>query len=109
MVFRKCNILRCVKAALRRNVHSPSFSKRWAILLAVSVPKIAARWTQRFVFVLHVCYSFATVTVFQAFFASYLVEPGYVKAITTVDEEALDKHLLYGNNPYLEHYLIVAE
>jgi hypothetical protein len=47
--------------------------------------------------------------VFQAFFASYLIEPGYVKAITTLDEEALNKDLLYGNNPYLEHYLIVAE
>jgi hypothetical protein len=47
--------------------------------------------------------------VFQAFFVSYLVEPGYGKAITTQDEEALDNDLLYGNNPYLDYYLIVAE
>jgi hypothetical protein len=46
--------------------------------------------------------------VFQLSFASYLVEPGYVKAIKTLDEEALDKDLLYGNNPYLDHYFMLA-
>jgi hypothetical protein len=85
-----------------------AFHNAWTILFGVSVPKMLTRWKQRFLFLLYVYYCFATVTVFQVFFASYLVEPGYGKAITTLDEEALDKDFLYGNNPYLDHYFILA-
>jgi hypothetical protein len=42
--------------------------------------------------------------VFQAFFVSYLVEPGYGKAITTLDE-AVNEGLLYGKQPLLSYIL----
>jgi hypothetical protein len=44
-----------------------------------------------------VFYCFAVTTVFQAFFISYLVEPGYEKRINTFDE-ITDSGLLYGFN-----------
>ncbi|PNF20713.1 hypothetical protein B7P43_G17654 [Cryptotermes secundus] len=84
----------------------------WAILMAVSVPKMPNTWTHRILFLFYVCFSFAMVTVFQTFFVSYLVEPGYGKAIKTM-QEALESDLLEGSHPslrklmdafYFEHY-----
>jgi hypothetical protein len=84
------------------------FHNAWAILMGVSVPKMPNKWNERFLFLVYVCYCLATVTVFQAFFVSYLVEPGYGKPITTVDE-AVDEGLFYGDNPYVDQYLTVAD
>jgi hypothetical protein len=80
----------------------------WAILMGVSVPNMPKKVIHRLLFLVYVCYCFAIVTVFQAFFVSYLVEPGYGKVISTLDE-ALDEELLFGNNPFTDHYLAVAD
>jgi hypothetical protein len=75
----------------------------WAILMAVSVPKMPNTWTHRILFLVYVCFSFAMVTVFQTFFVSYLVEPGYGKAITTL-QEALESGLLQAHHPFIRHF-----
>jgi hypothetical protein len=76
----------------------------WAILMAVSVPKMPKTWTHRILFLLYVCFSFAMVTVFQTSFVSYLVEPGYGKAITTM-HEALESDLLEAHHPFVRHFM----
>jgi hypothetical protein len=76
----------------------------WAILMGVSVPKFPSKWNEKLFFLVYVCYCFAVVTVFQTFFVSYLVEPGYEKPITTVDE-AVHKGLFYGNRRYTDLFL----
>ncbi|KAJ9580131.1 hypothetical protein L9F63_004204 [Diploptera punctata] len=58
----------------------------WAIFLGVSVPDLPRSNQLRFLFVLYVCYSLAIVTVFQAFFTYFLVDPGLGKQIKTVEE-----------------------
>jgi hypothetical protein len=58
-------------------------------------------WNLRFLFLLYVCYCFVMSTVFQAFFVSYLVEPGYGKRIETF-EELVHSSLDYGYNEVLE-------
>jgi hypothetical protein len=80
----------------------------WAILMGVSVPKMPNIWTHRNVFLFYVCFSFAMVTVFQTFFVSYLVEPGYGKAITTV-QEVVDSELVYAYHPVVERFLTLLE
>jgi hypothetical protein len=89
-----------------RTVTSISLSvyNAWAILLAVSVPKMPKTWTHRFLFLFYVCFSFAMVTVFQTFFVSFLVEPGYGKRIKT-PEEALASDLIYAFHPMLDFFL----
>jgi hypothetical protein len=87
------------------NTHPPhtnttlslSLYNAWAILMGVSVSKTPRSWNQRIFFLFYVFYCFAIVTVFQAFFVSYLVEPGYQKRINTFDE-IIDSGLLYGFN-----------
>jgi hypothetical protein len=51
----------------------------------------------RIYFLIYVCYCFAISTVFQAFFVSYLVEPGYGEKIETF-QELFDSSFLYGYN-----------
>jgi hypothetical protein len=97
--FRERNTLRSVKATLRRNFHSSRLPQRLVHFIGCFSSENAYQIDREtFISPLRVLL-FSTVTVFQAFFASYLVEPGYGKAITTVDEKALDKDFLYGNNP----------
>jgi hypothetical protein len=69
--------------------------------MGVSVSKLPETWKQRIFFLLYVFYCFAIITVFQAFFVSYLVEPGYQKQIKTVDE-VINSELLYGFNTAIE-------
>jgi hypothetical protein len=76
----------------------------WAILLAVSVPKMPKTWTHRFLFLFYVCFCFAMVTVFQTFFVSYLVEPGLGEKIT-LPEEAVASDLIYAYHPMLDFFL----
>ncbi|XP_033610108.1 uncharacterized protein LOC117282849 [Cryptotermes secundus] len=93
-----------------RTVTSISLSvyNAWAILMAVSVPKMPKTWYHRCLFLIYVCFSFAMVTVFQTFFVSYLVEPGYGKAITTV-QEVVNSELVYAYHPVVEHFLTLLE
>ncbi|KAJ4431209.1 hypothetical protein ANN_19806 [Periplaneta americana] len=52
----------------------------------VSVPTMPNTWKLRMVVLLYVSYSFVITTVFQAFFTSFLVDPGYGKKMETLDE-----------------------
>jgi hypothetical protein len=83
---------------------STSVYNAWAILMAISVPKMPSTWPHRTLFLVYVTFCFAMVTVFQTFFVSYLVEPGYGKAITTV-EEAIHSDLLLSYTPLLDTFI----
>ena len=58
----------------------------WSIFIGVSVPEMPSSWKLRIFFLIYVCYCFAISTVFQAFFVSYLVEPGYGEKIAAFQE-----------------------
>jgi len=67
----------------------------WSIFIGVSVPEMPRSWKVRIFFLIYVCYCFSISTVFQAFFVSYLVEPGYGEKIATF-QELLDSNVNYG-------------
>ncbi|GFG37981.1 hypothetical protein Cfor_03862, partial [Coptotermes formosanus] len=73
----------------------------WAVSMGVSATNVPNTWKFRFLFLVYVCYCFAMSTVFQAFFISYLVEPGYGKKFETFDE-LLNSSVIYGYNDVLE-------
>ena len=58
----------------------------WAVGMGVSATNTPKTWTFRFVLLVYVYYCFAMSTVFQAFFTSYLVEPGYGKKFETFED-----------------------
>jgi hypothetical protein len=58
----------------------------WCAFMGVSVPQMPRTTKMRILFLIFVCYSFAMSTIFQAFFTSFLVVPGYGKKITSFDE-----------------------
>ncbi|PSN32136.1 Ionotropic receptor 594 [Blattella germanica] len=66
-----------------------------AILLGVSVPELPKTRVLRIFFFIYVCYCFSISTVFQAFFTSYLVEPGYGKPLRTF-EDLLNSGFTFG-------------
>ncbi|KAJ4431189.1 hypothetical protein ANN_19786 [Periplaneta americana] len=72
-----------------------SFYDVWAIFMNVSVPKMPKTTNRRILFFIYVCYSFAMSIIFQAYFVTYLVEPGYEKNLETFDE-LLRSNLKYG-------------
>ncbi|KAJ4430649.1 hypothetical protein ANN_19239, partial [Periplaneta americana] len=78
-----------------------SFYNAWAIFLGVSVPGMPNTWKLRMIFLLYVCYSFIMITVFQAFFISFLVEPGQGEKMETLDE-ALKSDIKFGFNSGME-------
>ena len=67
----------------------------WSIFIGVSVQQMPRSWKMRIFFLIYVCYCFAISTVFQAFFVSYLVEPGYGEMIETF-QQLLDSNVNYG-------------
>ncbi|PSN34223.1 Ionotropic receptor 596 [Blattella germanica] len=71
-----------------------------AILLGVSVPELPKTRVLRIFFYIYVCYCFSISTVFQAFFTSYLVEPGYGKPLRTF-EDLLKAGFTFGSLPAL--------
>ena len=73
----------------------------WAVAMGVSATNTPNTWKFRIIFLLYVCYCFAMSTVFQAFFISYLVEPGYGKKFETFDE-ILNSSVAYGYNDAAE-------
>jgi hypothetical protein len=76
----------------------------WSIFIGVSVPEMPRSWKVRIFFLIYVCYCFAISTLFQAFFVSFLVEPGYGEQIETF-QELLDSSVNYGVNTALEFAL----
>jgi hypothetical protein len=81
------------------------FYDAWAVFMGVSATNTPSTWNLRLLFLLYVCYCFAVSTVFQAFFTSYLVEPGYGKKYETFDD-LLHSSVTYGYVDGLE--LILA-
>ena len=73
----------------------------WAVAMGVSATNTPNTWKFRFLFLVYVWYCFAMNTVFQAFFTSYLVEPGYGKKFETFDE-LLHCSVAYGYNSAME-------
>ena len=80
----------------------------WSIFIGVSVPEMPRSWKLRIFFLIYVCYCFAMSTVFQAFFVSYLVEPGYGERITTF-RELLDSNFNYGFTSAVEFAMSTME
>jgi hypothetical protein len=76
----------------------------WAVAMGVSATNTKNTWKFRFLFLVYVCYCFAMSTVFQAFFTSYLVEPGYGKKFETFDD-LLHSSVAYGHNDAVESAL----
>ncbi|KAJ9580337.1 hypothetical protein L9F63_003972 [Diploptera punctata] len=68
------------------NMISRCFSAAWAVLLGISVPRMPLSLRMRCLFIIYVWYCFAISTVFQAFFTTYIVEPGYEPSLHTVDD-----------------------
>jgi len=73
----------------------------WSIFIGVSVQQMPRSWKIRIFFLIYVCYCFAISTVFQAFFVSFLVEPGYGEKIETF-QKLLDSNVNYGFNDAVE-------
>jgi hypothetical protein len=80
-----------------RNFHYSLYNV-WAIFLGVSMPQLPKSPRLRRIFVLYVWYSFAMSTVFQVFFISFLVNPGYKKQIESF-EELVDSGLQLATDP----------
>jgi Ligand-gated ion channel. len=62
-----------------------------ASLLGVSVPEMPRTQSVRLFFIFYVIYCLAVTVVFQSFFTTFLVKPGYGRLVETFDE-------LFGNN-----------
>jgi hypothetical protein len=97
--IKECNALKTI---------SNCISLSWAIFIGVSVPEMPKSWKLRTFFLIYVWYCLAMSTVFQAFFVSYLVEPGYEKKIKTT-EELLDSSVGYGFNEGFEVGMMTTE
>jgi len=85
--------------------NSISLYNAWAVSVSVSATNIPNTCKFRFIFIVYVCYCFAINTVFQAFFISYLVAPGYGKKFETSDE-LLHSIFAYGHNDATEVVLV---
>jgi hypothetical protein len=90
-----------VKESATFKTLSHCFYNAWAVSVGVSVPEMPKNCNLRFLFLLYVCYCFAMSNVFQAFFISYLVQPGHEKKFETVDE-VLHSAMFYGYNELYE-------
>jgi hypothetical protein len=69
----------------------------WALILGVSISPLPRTVPLRVFFSAWVCYSLAINTVFQAYLTTFLVDPGYEKSITSV-EEVFTSGTKYGFN-----------
>ncbi|KAJ9592344.1 hypothetical protein L9F63_001113 [Diploptera punctata] len=58
----------------------------WAVILGVSVPNIPRTFSVRCLFLLFVWYAFVMNMLFQTFFTSYLVDPGIIDQVHTLEE-----------------------
>ncbi|PSN42868.1 hypothetical protein C0J52_24106 [Blattella germanica] len=79
-------------------------SGTWAVLLGVSVPEQPLTSNTRSFFLLYVWYSVAISMVFQAFFVTYLVEPGYEDKMITL-EDLQRSNLSYASGPSMKFFL----
>jgi hypothetical protein len=83
---------------------SDCFYAVWAVTLGVSVPQMPRNSTMRAMFLFLVCYCFAIGTLFQTIFTSILVNPGFGKQITTLEE--LNQSNLFHCTDHASEYLL---
>ncbi|KAJ9582525.1 hypothetical protein L9F63_003139 [Diploptera punctata] len=58
----------------------------WSVVLGISIPELPHGNSLRLYFIAWVIYSFSVNTVFQAFFTSYLIDPGFEHQISNMEE-----------------------
>jgi hypothetical protein len=76
----------------------------WCVFMGVSVPEMPKTWRVRALFVLFVWYTFAMSTIFGSFFTSFLVSPGYVPRISTLND-LNQSDLKHGMNKFVYNHL----
>ncbi|PSN36867.1 Ionotropic receptor 666 [Blattella germanica] len=79
----------------------------WAVLLGVGLHKLPSSSSLRTLFLIFVCYSFGLNTIFQTYFTSLLVDPGYEHQIESV-EEFLRSNLEFGYFPAFDYHFFVS-
>jgi hypothetical protein len=72
--------------------------------MGVSVPEMPRTFRLRTLFILFVWYSFAMSTIFQSFFTSFLVSPGYDSGISSLDD-LRHSGLKYGSDSGIDEFL----
>jgi hypothetical protein len=77
----------------------------WAVVIETSVPKKPHTFRVRLIFIVWIWVSFALCVVFQTFFTTYLVNPGFERKIKTLDD-LYRSEIKYG---YIEQYEHVTE
>ncbi|KAJ9595845.1 hypothetical protein L9F63_012968 [Diploptera punctata] len=90
-----CQMSKQNSRKLRKDTFSQYFLTVWAILLGVSAPNIPNFIQERIFFMMFVIYSFAISTVFQAFFTTFLIEPGYEVKFQNI-EHLVKSNISYG-------------
>ncbi|PSN58270.1 Ionotropic receptor 739 [Blattella germanica] len=66
--------------------YSACLLNAWAVFLSASVNCLPLRTKMRTFFLLFVFHCFALNTIFQSFFTSYFIDPGYEKQIESIEE-----------------------
>ncbi|PSN44984.1 Ionotropic receptor 591 [Blattella germanica] len=79
----------------------------WSILLGVSLSELPRMYKLRTFFLLYVCYCFVMSTVFQTFFVSFLVSPGYAKPLVSLDDLE-NSDIGYGYDESIETFLMLS-
>ena len=69
------------------------------MLIGNSVPQMPTGSAVTIVFITSVAYTMATTTIFQAFFTTFLIEPGYEKGFDSI-ESVINSKLPYGQISY---------
>ncbi|PSN42422.1 Ionotropic receptor 601 [Blattella germanica] len=67
----------------------------WAVMMGLSFLHVPKALHLRALLILFILYCFVMSMVFQAYFKSYLVEPGYEKRLETIDD-LVESEFLYG-------------
>ncbi|PSN45736.1 Ionotropic receptor 589 [Blattella germanica] len=80
------------------------FCNIWAVVLGIGASQMPTTTRLRFVFVTLVWYCFAISTVFQTYFTSYLVNPGFGTQISSL-EELLNSKMAYGFRPEIINFI----
>lgn len=78
-------------------------SSIWAVFLGEGIPIMPCSLPLRTFFLSMIIYSLAVNTIFQTFLTSYVVNPGLLHQISTVDE-LLDSDLIYAFYYVLDHF-----
>jgi ABC-type amino acid transport substrate-binding protein len=93
-----------IKEADQYRTISNCFYNVWATFLGISVPKMPVTDHLKIFFVMLVWFSLAISTVFQAFATSYLIDPGFQKQITSL-EDLIESGIDYGYHPGFDIFL----